>query len=352
VAPAGFTPLAGTAAPVGPVHFYDGDAEIGSATPTVDAGTGDYTATLTTSDLALGSHTIKAVLDVDRESNYNASQDTTTAQVGQYATTTNLTSSASPSVSGRQVTFTAKVAGPDGAPTPSGSVRFQVDGADAGAPVVLDQAGEASFASAGLAVGDHTVTAAYTPDTSLFTASQGELAGGQRIDRAAAPVDVHPAETGGGGAPSPGAGSDGTDRCTGCAPELSRLRVSPRAFRPADPTGGGATVSYRDTLAAKARLRIFGVRPGVVREGRCVAPAAGAQPRPAKRCSREVLVATIVHADRPGRNEVSLTGRTHGDALPPGRYVLRASAILAGRTSPALRARFTILPPPGKRHSA
>jgi hypothetical protein len=351
VAPAGFTPLAGAAAPVGPVHFYDDGTEIASATPTLDPATGDYTATLTAGDLTLGAHPIKAVLDNRSEENYESSEGTSTAQVGQFPTTTSLTSSASPSVSGHQVAFTAKVAGPAGVPTPSGSVRFQVDGADVGAPVALDQAGEGSYVAADLGVGDHAVTVVYTPDTSLFTASQGELAGGQRVDRAAEPGDAHGAEMGSGGAAGSGPAPGDTDRCEGCAPELSRLRVSPRAFEPTGATGGGATVSYRDTLAARATLRVFGVRPGVVRAGRCVAHAV-AHPRSAKRCAREVLVTTIVHADRSGRNQVPLTGRLHGDALAPGNYVLRASATLVGQTSPTLRAGFKVLPRPGKRHPA
>jgi hypothetical protein len=359
VAPAGFTPLPGTRAPFEVVRFYDGDTEIGHVALTAGAAAADYTATLTTSALSLGEHTIKAVLD-DREVNYERSEDTATADVEQYATTTSLTSSGSPSVASRPVTLTAKVAGPDGAPAPSGSLQFKVDGADAGAPVDLDQAGEASYVAAGLAVGDHTVTAAYTPDTTLFTESQGELAGGQRVDR---PAESAGGSTGGGTSPSAdgtgasadgtGATAGGTDQCAACAPRLSHLRVSPQAFRPAGPAGaGGASVSYRDTVAAKATLGIFGVRPGVVRHGRCVAAATGRLARSAKRCSRQIPVATIVHSDRPGRNRVALTGRAHGEALAPGHYVLRVSATLAGQISPSLRAGFRILARPGTRHSA
>lgn len=76
--------------------------------------------------------------------------------------TTALGSSANPSVSGQNVTFTATVA-PQGAQgTATGTVTFS-DGTTTLATQPL-AGGTASFSTAGLSVGDHTITAAYSGD--------------------------------------------------------------------------------------------------------------------------------------------------------------------------------------------
>ena len=70
-----------------------------------------------------------------------------------------------PSVLGRSVTFTASVTGDDGSPT--GTVVFTVDGT-AQASVPLSHfgglAGLASYTTASLSIGSHTITAAYSGD--------------------------------------------------------------------------------------------------------------------------------------------------------------------------------------------
>jgi probable HAF family extracellular repeat protein len=67
---------------------------------------------------------------------------------------------------GQQVTFTATVSAAGA--TPTGSVQFQIDGSDFGAPVTLSN-GIATISTSLLAAGDHSVVAFYTSsDTSQF----------------------------------------------------------------------------------------------------------------------------------------------------------------------------------------
>src|SRR5262249_22700581 len=73
-----------------------------------------------------------------------------------------------PSIFGQNATFTAtiSIAAP-GAGTPSGTVQFQIDGSNSGSPVNISTSGgvtSASFSTTTLAVGSHTVVAAYSGD--------------------------------------------------------------------------------------------------------------------------------------------------------------------------------------------
>jgi hypothetical protein len=82
------------------------------------------------------------------------------------ATTLTLTSSAGTANLGQPVTFTATVTAPaPGSNTPQGTVTFAVDGV-AQAPVALVN-GVATFTTAGLSFGPHSVTAAYSGDVNF-----------------------------------------------------------------------------------------------------------------------------------------------------------------------------------------
>ena len=88
------------------------------------------------------------------------------------STTTTLSSSANPSTVGQSVTFTAAVAAASGAGTPTGTVTFTFDG-QAETPVdlaVVGGADQAAFSTSTLAIGTHTISAAYSGDSS-FTSS-------------------------------------------------------------------------------------------------------------------------------------------------------------------------------------
>lgn len=87
------------------------------------------------------------------------------------ATTSTVTSSVNPSMSGQSVTFTATVASvipADG--TPTGSVQFSIDGSPVGGSMTLGGGGTATFTTSSLAVGVHTVSAVFTA-TGLFNNS-------------------------------------------------------------------------------------------------------------------------------------------------------------------------------------
>jgi hypothetical protein len=85
-------------------------------------------------------------------------------------TTTALTSSANPSVSGQSVTFTASVS-----PVPNGgTVLFQVDGTCNTGFVTLDSNGQAIFTPSSLPAGSHNIVVSYNGDEN-FASSTGTV---------------------------------------------------------------------------------------------------------------------------------------------------------------------------------
>jgi hypothetical protein len=82
------------------------------------------------------------------------------------ASTTALVGSGSPALVGQQVTFTATVSGAAG--TPTGTMFFR-DGSVGLASVPLDGNGTATFSTAGLSVGLHTIYAIYLGSSSYAT---------------------------------------------------------------------------------------------------------------------------------------------------------------------------------------
>src|SRR5207249_4056920 len=101
-------------------------------------------------------------------------------------TTTTLSSSVNPSVFGQSVTFKATLSAGTG--TPSGTVQFQIDGNNVGAPIAVQSAGgaiTATFSTGTLTVGTHIITASYS-GASNFAGSSGVLAGGEGVSPASA----------------------------------------------------------------------------------------------------------------------------------------------------------------------
>jgi len=97
------------------------------------------------------------------------------------ATLALVTSSANPSLTGAAVTFTAALSAvPPGAGVPTGTVQFIIDGAIAGAPAPLTGAA-ASYTTAALGYGAHTVAAQYAGDGN-FTGTTNLLASAQVVD--------------------------------------------------------------------------------------------------------------------------------------------------------------------------
>ncbi|WP_205473314.1 Ig-like domain-containing protein [Nocardioides sp. SYSU D00038] len=154
----------GSGAPTGTVTFTADGEPIGAAP--LQAGPGGAQATLALSDLAPGSHQVRASYAGDSgyvASHSEALSHTVIAGAAIVATTTEVTSSVNPSTYGELVRYTAVVTAADGS-APSGTVQFSVDGADVGEPVAVDSEGRARSVTLGSPdPGDHTVIAAFAP---------------------------------------------------------------------------------------------------------------------------------------------------------------------------------------------
>ncbi len=140
-------------------------------------------ATFTSSSLSLGNHTVAATYTSNSASFNGSASAPLTQSVTQASTTTTVASSANPSVFGQAVTFTATVSGAPSPVIPTGALVFTIDGNQLAA-VTLNGSGQASFATSSLSVGAHTVTAAYTSNSPIFSSSAGSLANGQMVNRA------------------------------------------------------------------------------------------------------------------------------------------------------------------------
>jgi len=153
-----FTATVSPSAATGTVQFFDGATSLG----TVPLGGGK--ATLSTSALSVGPHSITARYSGD--TNYTGSTSSVLTQTvnSLISSTTSLKSSLNPSVRGQQVTFTATVKPSSGAGTPTGTVTF-LDGSSTLGSSTLNASGVATFSTASLSVGTHSITARYGGDT-------------------------------------------------------------------------------------------------------------------------------------------------------------------------------------------
>ncbi len=155
----------GSGMPTGTVDFFDGATLLGSTS--LVGGV----ASVTTSSLSVGSHSLTAVFNGDTNFNGSTSPlDTTT--VNQADTTTTIVATTNPSVFGQPVTFTATVSpvGPSSG-TPTGTVTFLINAVPTTVPLV---GGVASVTSSNLVLGSQPIIATYSSDSS-FTASTGTV---------------------------------------------------------------------------------------------------------------------------------------------------------------------------------
>jgi hypothetical protein len=183
--------------PSGAVRFLDGSSVLGTAALN-SAGV----ATLSTSSLAAGTHSITA--SYGATPNADSSTSGVLSQVveaTEAATTITLTSSANPEASGQNVTFTAnvvKTAQPSNEPT--GIVTF-LDGDIALGTGTLNDAGSATFSTSSLSAGSHTLSASYAGDAAsaastsagmvqVMTTSQAASSGSFTISAASLTVRV------------------------------------------------------------------------------------------------------------------------------------------------------------------
>jgi hypothetical protein len=166
-------------APAGTVQFQIDGTDFGG--PQTLDGSGH--ASVSTSSLSVGNHTVTASYTSSEPSTFNSAGSLPGGQnVNPAATSTAVDSSSNPSVHGQNVTFTATVTtNAPGSGTPNGTVQFKVDGADLGGPQTLDGSGRASVSTSTLSTGNHPVTATYTSNDPSTLNSSGSLAGGQTV---------------------------------------------------------------------------------------------------------------------------------------------------------------------------
>src|SRR5207245_1274270 len=146
----------GTGTPTGTVTFTDGSTTV--ATATLDS---NGNATYTTSTLTIGNHTITATYGGDANFNLSASSSVTQT-VHTALTTTTLVSSLNPSIVSQSVHFTATVTSATPG-TPTGTVTF-MDGPATLGNGTLNAGAQATFTTATLAGGSHTIVAVYNGD--------------------------------------------------------------------------------------------------------------------------------------------------------------------------------------------
>jgi hypothetical protein len=137
--------------PTGEVVFKDGTTVLGTATI---SGT---TATIVTSNFAVGIHYITAVYSGDQ--NYSSASSHPLPQtITKAAATISLKSSTNPSIYGDTLTITATL---DKGPT--GTVTF-LDGENALGVTVVSPSGDATISTSALGAGLHTIKAIYSGD--------------------------------------------------------------------------------------------------------------------------------------------------------------------------------------------
>ena len=156
----------GPGTPTGVVTWWDGTTELGNF------ALNGNSASLTTSTLSLGTHSITANYGGDAV--FAASTSAALTQTVGNTTTTNtsLTSSANPSTAGQFVTFTATVT-PNGSGTPTGSVKFKDGGATLGSASLSGS--QASYSTSSLSTGTHSIAAVYGGDTNFSGSTSAAL---------------------------------------------------------------------------------------------------------------------------------------------------------------------------------
>lgn len=163
------TPASGAGTPTGNVTFYDGASALGTV-----ALNGSGQASLSSSALSLGAHSI--TVQYAGDANFLASTSAALSQnINQAATTSSVASNLNPSTFGQTVTFTATVSvSAPGVGTPTGSVSFR-DGATVLGSGTLNGSGQATFGTAALTAGAHSITVLYAGDANFQTSTSGAI---------------------------------------------------------------------------------------------------------------------------------------------------------------------------------
>jgi sugar lactone lactonase YvrE len=157
--------------PTGTVQFFDGANSIGSGTLTSLSAT-SAAASFATASLALGSHPITAVYAGDA---LDATSTSSAVDENIQADTiaVSLHSTANPSIYAAPLTLTAQVSGTGS--TPGGTVNL-LDGGTSIATLPVPANGLVAFVNPALAIGVHTLTAAYSGDTNHAATNSATVA--------------------------------------------------------------------------------------------------------------------------------------------------------------------------------
>jgi Bacterial Ig-like domain (group 3)/FG-GAP-like repeat len=163
------TPQSGTGVPTGSVTFLDGGTSIGTGTLN-----GSGVATLTTSALAQGAHSVTA--NYPGDANFSASVSPAVAvQVNAAAliSTTSTVAGPATAVAGTSVTYTVNVVPTSGTAKPTGMVTFFDHATSLGTATLA--AGAASFTTSSLAAGSHLISAQYAGDANFAASTSNTL---------------------------------------------------------------------------------------------------------------------------------------------------------------------------------
>ncbi|MFN7011388.1 MAG: Ig-like domain repeat protein [Allorhizobium sp.] len=144
--------LSGGVSPTGTVTFKDGSTTLGTATIS------GASATFSTSTLSIGSHAITAVYGGDI-SHGTATSSAVTVTIEKAGPSITLSSSSTTPTIAQSVTFTASLSG---GVSPTGTVTFKDGSTTLGTEAISGST--ASFTTADLSAGDHTITAVYSGD--------------------------------------------------------------------------------------------------------------------------------------------------------------------------------------------
>jgi hypothetical protein len=159
------TGLAGVAAPTGTVVFSVDGSQV--AAVNLAGGQASYSTSSLTPTSGAG-HSIRA--DYSGDANFSSQFRSRSHAVNKISPLMSLTTSASPSTYGDNVTFTATVADPNGLVTATGPVTFTIGGSQVASPSLVD--GQARFSTSSLTVGNHGISASYSGGAHFLPASR------------------------------------------------------------------------------------------------------------------------------------------------------------------------------------
>jgi autotransporter-associated beta strand protein len=172
--------------PTGTVDFYDGATVLPNRLGGGKLVGGTFT--VTTSALAVATHTINVTYSGDTSYN-SASGSLTNFKVNPADTATTLTSSVNPSTYQQTVTLTASVAPKaPGAGTPAGAVNFFDGTTKIGSSTILNTGNALLFINS-LTIGTHSLTATYVGNTNFNTSTSPILS---QVVKVASVVTVTP----------------------------------------------------------------------------------------------------------------------------------------------------------------